>query len=366
MSTPRFVASMPRWSPCLVFVFLTLAGCKSQDSGEATHDRHADIFDSPVIDTFLTAAPQTVIDLDEVPVITLLPDLELGGPQDSMILAREFSFLIAEDSIFFANYGGGIYASGLDGVLQRQIGRLGKGPGEFDILQDFTFNGTYFFTSESSRIQVLSRKFEYAESLPRHAAFPSSFVATGKYLYTGCGRKEEYRICPRSSQPPFEELSPFLPSLNITSPPMDGVSFGATSNGRHLMAAFWGLPYVLVFNEEHEHIHTLRLVGEPVDAHADNYTMGRPGIPGVGLRHFIRYTHVINDSYLAIPLRDVWHFIKIEPVNSFKHVGAARMMTSAKADAKAIVGKSRALLDERSLYVSSTRVPYLVRYPFPF
>lgn len=366
MSTPRTVIAMPRWFPCLVFVFLTLAGCKSQESSEATRDRHADIFDSPVIDAFLTAAPQTIIDLDEAQVTTLLPDMELGHPKDSMILAREFSFVIAEDSIFFANHGGEVYTSGLDGVFQRQIGRLGKGPGEFDVLEDFAFNGTYFFTSESSRIQVLSRNFEYVASMPPHAAFRTSFVATGKYLYTGCGPEEEYRICPRSSLPPFEELTPFLPSLGITSPPMHGVTFGATPNGRHFMVAFLGLPYVLVFNEEHEHIHTLRLVGEPVDAHADNYTIGRPDIPGVGLRIFILRIHVINDDYLAIPIKDVWHFIKIEPVNSFKHVGAARMMASALADAKAVFGTSRALLDESSLYVFSNDVPYLIRYPFPF
>ena len=358
---------MPRWVPCLVFVFLTLAGCKSQESSEATRDRHAEIFDSPVIDAFLSAAPQTIIDLDENPVITLLPDMELGHPADSLILAREFWFLIAEDSIFFANDGGEIYISGLDGVFQRQIGRRGKGPGEYDILENFDFNGTYFFTSESSRIQVLSRNFAYVESLPPAAAFRTSFVATNKYLYTGCNYEEDYRICPRSSLPPFEELPPFLPSLGITSPPtMDRVKFGSTPNGRHFMVAFGGLPYVLVFNEEHEHIHTLRLVGKPVDAHADNYTMGRPGIPGVGLRVFITQIHVIDDNYLAMLLKDVWHFIKIEPVNSFKHVGAARTMASVKADAKAVVHSTGALLDERSLYVSSTFVPYLIRYPFPF
>ena len=358
---------MPRWFPCLVLVFLTLAGCKSQESSEATRDRHAEIFDSPVIDAFLSAAPQTIIDLDENPVITLLPDMELGHPKDSLILAREFSFLIAEDSIFFANDGGGIYTSGLDGVFQRRIGRRGQGPGEYDVLEDFDFNGTYFFTSESSRIQVLSRNFEYVASLPPDPAFRTSFVATDKYLYTGCDYYgEEYRICPRSSLPPFEERPPFLPSLGITSPPMDFVTFGATPNGRHFMVAFGGLPYVLVFNEEHEHIHTLRLVGKPVDAHADNYTTSRPDIPGVGLRRFISYVYVIDDNYLALILKNVWHFIKIEPANSFKHVGAARTMASAEADAKAVFPTSGALLEERSLYLSSNFVPYLIRYPFPF
>ena len=147
---------------------------------------------------------------------------------------------------------------------------------------------------------------------------------------------------------------------------MDGITFGATPNGRHFMVTFLGLPYVLVFNEEHVHIRTLRLVGEPVDAHADNYTIVRPDVPGVGLRIFILRIHVINDNYLAIPIKDVWHFIKIEPINSFRHVGAARMMKSTEADAKAVISTSRALLDESSLYMFANDVPYLIRYAFPY
>ena len=125
---------------------------------------------------------------------------------------------------------------------------------------------------------------------------------------------------------------------------MSSIAFDATPNGQYVIVAFMGLPYLLVYNANHEHIHTLRLVGEPINDHANNYTMSRLGVRGTGLRILILRVHILNDEYMAVPLRDTWHFIRFARDGSFMHVGAARLMHSGQPDAEAVFATSQAQL----------------------
>jgi len=147
---------------------------------------------------------------------------------------------------------------------------------------------------------------------------------------------------------------------------MDGIAFGATPNGSRVVVAFVGLPYPLIFNDSHEHIHTLRLASAPVTAHAGNYTMSRPGVPGTGLRISILRVHVLNDEFLAVPIRDIWHFIRIGSNGRFDHVGAARIMESEESDARPVMAMSQALMYGDHMFVYANDVPHLLRYPFPY
>ncbi|MDE2834688.1 MAG: hypothetical protein OXM02_09245 [Bacteroidota bacterium] len=231
------------------------------------------------------------------------------------------------------------------------------------------YNGTYFIVGDPSRIQVLSQDFEYIASLPpqKSELLPGTgLVATENYIYTSCRRGSEYRVCPRSAEPPLQKEGPFLQSIGITSPPMDGIAFGATPNGSRVVVAFVGLPYPLIFNDSHEHIHTLRLASAPVTAHAGNYTMSRPGVPGTGLRISILRVHVLNDEFLAVPIRDIWHFIRIGSNGRFDHVGAARIMESEESDARPVMAMSQALMYGDHMFVYANDVPHLLRYPFPY
>ena len=350
----------------LVLLSALGGGCRKQ-SADQSLDKHAQIFDSDKLVALLTAAPQTLIDLDAVQPEEWLTDKELGHPQDSLVLTHPFMFVIAKDSLYFANFRDAIYVAGFDGILRRQIGRPGKGPGEFDFLSDFAYSGSRFFVGEASRIQVLSDNFEYLATMP-----PGNFLLPGTSLdaatttlYTKCGRGQEYLVCPRSTEPPFEERAPFFPALGFTNPSLDGIEFGATPDGQYVFVSYQGLPYVFVFNQRHEHIHTIRLLGDPVDAHAGNYTTNRPGVPGTGLRVFLSNVHVLNNEYVAIPIRDIWHFIKIQANGGFEHVGATRLIESNNDD-KAVLGLSQGLVHDGYLYVYAFRVPHLLRYQFPY
>ena len=345
---------------------LLVVAC-SQRPAEYRPDRHAQIFESTVLDSLLATAPQTVIDLDGLSVEEWTPDMELGHPRDSLILGGSFFFALAKDSIYFGNLWEAIYAADMRGTLHRKIGRRGKGPGEFDQLNDLGYNGRYFFTEESSRIQVLDGDFKYVATLPPTTALsmPGAGMAiTKNQVYVSCGLGLAYRICPFSGQAPFDEGMPFLPSLDIDWASMNGVAFGATPDGRHVIVAFVGLPYLFVFNANHEHEHTLRLAGEPIENHAHNYTIGQAGVPGTGLRILILSIHVLDDEYLAVPLKDVWHFIRLVGDGSFEHAGAIRLLRSDTTDTKAVFATSDARLHGDNLYVYANNTPHLLRYAF--
>jgi len=128
--------------PSVVLLGILAGACSERTQhGQDVLDQHAGILDSPVIDDLLMAAPQTVVDLDRPSPSRWVPDMELAHPQDSLVLPNPFMFAIAQDSLYFGGFQDAIYASGFDGVLMRQIGRAGKGPGEFDQLSDWPITG---------------------------------------------------------------------------------------------------------------------------------------------------------------------------------------------------------------------------------
>ena len=94
--------------------------------------------------------------------------------------------------------------------------------------------------------------------------------------------------------------------------------------------------------------------------------MSRPGVPGTGLRIFILRVHVLIDEFLAVPIRDIWHFIRIGANGRFDHVGAARIMESEESDARPVMAMSQALIYGDHMFVYANDVPHLLRYPFPY
>ena len=334
------------------------------------------IIESEIIDSLLAAVPQTVIDVDALPEQVWHPNLELGQMRDSLVLGNFFRFTIVQDSLYVADeQANAIFVSGLDGLLRRRVGREGKAPLEFDGLSSLVYVEPHLFASERSRLQVLSTRLEYVATTP--ARLGSSMIlgaglsASATYLYAPCPMTHEFRVCPRETEAPYEETKPFLPSLGITQPPMNSVNVGATPEDRLVFAVFRGLPYVFVFDDNHQHVHTIRFHGTSIKEHAGNYRIERAGIPGVGLRHLIKVFHVLNNEYIAVPVSPNsgrWYFIRISGSDRYKHVGTVLLSTTMDtSDNDNILKRSnRAMVYDRHLYVSSYRHPYILRYEFPY
>ncbi len=339
------------------------------------------IIESEVIDSLLAAAPQTLIDTDAKEAQTWYLDKEVAQAQDSLALGSMFSFTIAQDSIYIADFvHSHIFVAGLDGPLQRRVGNKGEGPLEFSYLPGVLFNGDHFFAVEPSRIQMLSRELSYVAILPKGTANPftiggSTLAASRTHLYVTCPRGHAYRICPSSSEAPFVKEAPFLRSLDIDSmqPPLNGtIPVAATLDGQYVLAAFGGLPYIFVFNRVHEHVHTIRFYGSVIGEHAQNYAIRDGGPPGggVGLRLLWRSVALSGTDMIMASIGRLVYFVRILEEQRFGHVATVQFSTTPFADSDGseieTAIPAELFLHKGYLYVSAFRVPNILRYRVDF
>lgn len=336
------------------------------------------IIDSEVIDSLLAAAPQSLIDTDAMDAQTWYLDAAVAQAQDSLALGPYFYFTIAQDSIYINDViNSHIFVAGLDGPLQRRVGNKGEGPLEFSYLWSVLFNGDHFFAVEPSRIQLLSRELSYVAILPKGGdqdlatGRGVSLAASRTHLYAQCTWGHAYRICPRRSEAPFEEEAPFLRSLDIDSmqPPLNNtIPMASAVDGRYVLAAFAGLPYIFVFNRTHEHVHTIRFYGSVIDEHAQNYAIREGGPPGagVGLRLLWKSVAISGTDMIMASIGKRVYFVRILEGPRFEHVATVQFSTMPSADGDGSEVKpvypEMLFLHKDYLYMSAFRVPHILRY----
>ena len=360
-----------------VFVFIVPLAASCQRGPDLVR-----IIDSEVIDSLLAAAPQTLVDTDAIDAQTWYPDKAVAHSQDSLALGPIFSFTIAHDSIYIADFiHNHIFVAELNGPLQRRVGSKGEGPLEFSYLPGILFNGEHFFAVEPSRIQMLSRELSYEAILPmggdQELATGSGFnlAASRTHIYVQCKRGHTYRICPRRGEAPFEEEAPFLRSLDIDNkePPLNGmIPMASTVDGRYVVAAFAGLPYLFVFNRAHEHVHTIRFYGSVIREHAQNYAIREGGPPGagIGLKHLWGSVALSGTDMIMASIGRRVYFVRILEGQLFKHVATVQFGTTPSADSDGPdvepVAPEKLFLHKDYLYVSAFRVPHILRYRADF
>ena len=86
------------WS-VFVFVFIVPFAASCQRGPDLVR-----IIDSEVIDSLLATAPQTLVDTDAMDAQTWYPGKAVAQSQDSLALGPVFSFTIAHDSIYIADF----------------------------------------------------------------------------------------------------------------------------------------------------------------------------------------------------------------------------------------------------------------------
>ena len=326
------------------------------------------VIESEVIDSLLAAAPQTLIDTDALNEEIWFPDAALAEMRDSLVLGSVFSFTIARDSLYLADFmAHNIFAAGLQGPLQRQIGRMGEAPQEFQFPTGPYFNGTNFFVIESGRIQVLSRDGSHVGVIraqePSRRPFRDAAI-TATRLYVRCPHGAADRICPYQTKAPFLPEAPFLPSLEITEVPVNSFILKAAANdGTHVLAVFGSLPYIFVFNGAHEHVHTIRFFGSDIYEHARNFIVEREGI--VGTSGLWQALALLSPELLAISTHDEVYFVRIAERERFAHATTIRL-------SKAMADKSETEIEYAQpigmdyhngyLYVNSFGTPHVLRY----
>ena len=347
----------------LVLAAVSVTACQEEDTALVR------VVDSPMIDSLLAAAPQTVIDMDALEEEVWLADLTVGVSQDTLILGSAEAIASVGDSLYIADeQANAIWAVSLDGKLRRRIGGKGKGPVEFSGLQDIDYNGRYVFVHEggSQRVQALTDKFEYAGSFQIPAGLPEIAV-TSKDLFVPCRKGMEWLICIRDASLPFEfRQNGLLRSLNLSPVSYDFYRITAVPSGELTFIGYRGLPYLFVYDTSREHVQTIRFHGSFVRELADNPTIEMPGVPFPGMRNFIRAVFFLGDNYLAFVHRFRTYVIDIGDGSNYRHVKTIKFKRtdgSANSTDKSIL-VDHLLLKDGYLYVVSTFEEYAHRYPF--
>ena len=221
----------------LLLAAISITACQEEDTALVR------VVDSPIIDSLLAAAPQTVIDMDALEEEIWLADLTVGVSQDTLILGRAKAIASVGDSLYIADgQAEAIWAVSLDGKLRRRIGGKGEGPGEFSFLKDIDYNGRYVFAHDGGnyRVQALTDKFEYAESFQLPEGLPEIAV-TSKDLFVPCRGGMEWLICIRDASPPFDlRQNGLLRSLNLSPLSYNFYRIAAAPSGELTFAGYRG------------------------------------------------------------------------------------------------------------------------------
>ncbi len=324
--------------------------------------------DSPAIDRLLAAAPHFVVNTD-TEAETWVATTRLGLPTDSLILGRPRHMIVIGDSLYISERSGNIFSVGTDGHLSRKIGRLGKGPGEFDFLTGLQYNGSYIFVSELERIQVFTDKFEYVHSffLPGMTTH-RRFSVSPDYVFLQCPR-EDWLVCARSTSPPYDWIPSIglLPVLDLPDRSGENAnSMTVSPEGNRIAMAYSGFPYIFVYDDQFRHLQTIRFEGADVR----NFTpVGLPDgvskeVMEPGSFTFIGTIKFIDSRYLIARGHRTENYIFDLSENSYKLIRKVIFRPINDTEERKDVPPLDFLLHQDYLYVSSPWEEYIYGYEF--
>lgn len=358
----RFVHSIPCWTRGCLCLVLFIAACRGDD---ATLTRFED---SSVIDSMLTAAPHFVVNTD-ISAQTLIANKMLGLPNDSLILGRPRSLIAVRDSLYVVDQqSGSVLAIGPDGYLQRQIGRQGKGPGEFTNLWEIHYNGSNAFTYEDAKIQVFSEIFDYANSFTDSFRFRLGGIAVSPaFMLMQCPTESDQLICARSNSPPYAWLKykQLLPALEL--PDRSGensYNVAISPHGNRIAVGYKGLPYIFIYDDRFAHLHTIRFEGKDVRDFEPTVGATVPGVQEPGTRVFISRVKFLDNSYLAARVYGTGTYVINVSDNEYQLEGKFAFRPVNDSQNRKIIHPSDMILHRDHLYVASPFAEYVYGYDF--
>ena len=358
----RFIPSAIDWTRICPFLVLFIAACHGND---ATLTRFED---SPVIDSMLTAAPHFVVKTD-IDAETLVADEVVGLPNDALILGRPRNLIVVRDTLYIVDQQyESILAIGPSRYLQRQIGRKGKGPGEFTNLWEMHYNGSNVFTYEEAKIQVFSELFDYVNSFTGSFKFRLGGIAVSPALILmQCPTESNQLVCARSTSPPYAWLQSkqLLPVLDL--PDRSGensYNVAVSPRGNRIAVGYRGLPYVFIYDDQFVHLHTLRFEGKDVRDFEPTVGAPVPGVQESGTNVFMSRIKFLDNNYLAARVFGTGTYLINVSDNGYQLEGKFTFRTVTDSQNEKIIHPSDMILHRDHLYVISPFAEYVYGYDF--
>lgn len=107
------------------------------------------------------------IDANEISLSDIADEISYIPLDNSFPIGMVFNYEILNNSIYLSAKEVGILAFRRDGKFIRQIGSIGRGPGEYTYYMDFTFDdekGTVYVEDSGNKIKVYSKAGEFMRS----------------------------------------------------------------------------------------------------------------------------------------------------------------------------------------------------------
>lgn len=247
----------------------TLLSCQQQHSFVPHTEASA-----TALRELIASAPFQTIDLDGLETEYLYPDLIIGSvdpDEDEIFLGGSFGALLMDDSLYIADHiqNSILVAHKNDTHFSRQFGRVGEGPGEFRGIRALYRSDEYIFVVDAivRKLMVFDLDFQFQRLLQAGTQSWYGYDATTSRLITTAEKGNMNRIIVRSATPPFDSIGAVLPRLTPEDDPAKFYNepvLVASENGV-LIASYWGLPYLFVYDDSLQLRLTIELTGADVD-----------------------------------------------------------------------------------------------------
>ncbi len=221
--------------------------------------------ENEVFNQLLMEAPATIIDLDEMPVDTLIirPEHVLGTETSSFFSEPVFlgfpvnSFIKIDDSLYVAHREK-IYVMDEEGIWQRSVGRQGRGPGEFASTLKIANNSKYIIALDywNGRIQVFDHDLNLLFIQDKNlydSTFWRNFSLTDNFLYLGLIPNSNDDLIEIYGIDNFEnQIETFWPKIipnGLQPGPYNGIIIDV-NNYNNIALTNQGLPYLFLLNSD--------------------------------------------------------------------------------------------------------------------
>jgi len=161
-----------------------------------------------------------------------------------------------------------IYKITHDNRLDRVIGGRGRGPGEFLDLFHLSATENYLFAQDRNQLKtiVFNKRLEVVAELPTGN---SGVVAAGqKFTIVPGGFSSDHFFGVIESKPPFAQVGEFLTHVIPAGMQPSGYRFSRAVTNRRgdFLITINGLPYLFLFDNNLNHLQTIKLDGEMIQS----------------------------------------------------------------------------------------------------
>ncbi|MCW9712240.1 6-bladed beta-propeller [Aliifodinibius salicampi] len=340
--------------------------------------------ENSVLNKLLQSAEITTINLDEIPVDTVLAQEEntmgktrLPSLTSPATLDRPVDLAKIGDSLYVADGGQQcIWVMDNQGKWIRRIGRTGNGPGEFSGLEGIDGNSDYIFTFDknNARIQVYDHQFNMKSSFERAAISSGREIVVNDHaIYMLADYTEQNNLIGKlKATPPFDTIGSFLsPIIPYGRQPLAYNNYViAANNDNQVAMAFVGLPYLFILDSNQQVDQILYLESslweeikkENPSVKPVEYASRENG----RVVYYILHLYLSDNGSIYLRTQDAFYILGIEN-GSYRLKEAIEFVTNEKI----VPGRSGSIrVPSKSMYVKGDTIyfasgftEYIYRFP---